>query len=509
VVGFGRAAAACPQLVHQCTQVVLWLTLLAAAGCDQAETPAGSAKLPDTGTVLPDIGAQFGSDTAADQTDVVQAQSDTSTSPDGSAAIVSCAGHCGVYLEDNPCHCHADCAKEGNCCGGNAAFAGSCSCTTAAQCDDGSLCTSDSCLDNICRQIPVSTGCCTTNADCTGGDACTVASCEAGKCALIPKACDDGLACTADSCEDGTCNHTKVADTCYIEGLCYAKGDSAPNGCGVCDPAKSDAGFSPPPGQCQIDGACYPPGPSETMPCVYCDVVANPTAWTVKVGYCVVDGLCVEDGASKAGSSCLQCKPANSKTSWTLQDGFCHIGDACIAAGGSAGGCKSCDPKKDPKTWTPLTGAACTAPCLTGGTCSAGGECVGQALPPAQCCAKDEDCTGLVPNLTDCQKAACNPVSKKCQAQTVESCCTVGVCCDQPTKSFKPAGSSCNGPISDKEYKCEGKDIVTRTKHAGCTGSHQSSCNEAYPWYSTWAIYQACGQSCTLDASTGQPKCVN
>ena len=66
-------------------------------------------------------------------------------------------------------------------------------CTISADCDDGSLCTTDTCSGGACSHIPV----------CDDGDACTLNSCDAGTgaCSFPPNSCDDGDACTADSCD--------------------------------------------------------------------------------------------------------------------------------------------------------------------------------------------------------------------------------------------------------------------------------------------------------------------
>ncbi|PXF60373.1 MAG: hypothetical protein C4B58_00625 [Deltaproteobacteria bacterium] len=70
-------------------------------------------------------------------------------------------------------------------------------CEIDEDCDDGDLCTTDSCVDGECVFEPV---------DCDDGDPCTVDSCdpETG-CQHEPMVCDDSNLCTIDSCVDGQC----------------------------------------------------------------------------------------------------------------------------------------------------------------------------------------------------------------------------------------------------------------------------------------------------------------
>lgn len=482
---------------------------LGLAGCGSDATPPDRGVPPaDVSQILPDAGSQFGNDA-----DAAAATTDASAvdTPDSSAPFVTeCTGRCGVYLEGNPCHCHADCAAEGNCCGGSAAFTATCACSKPADCDDAKPCTSDSCLGGICRQIPVGGSCCAQDSDCSGGDACNLAKCIDNSCTIVAKDCNDGLACTTDSCNEGVCSHQQASGTCYVEGVCYAAGTAATQGCGVCDPVKSATSLSTPAGQCKIGNACFAAGPSPDLTCAYCDPLSQPDAWTVKLGWCVIDGQCVADGSSHPTASCLQCKADADKYAWTILDGFCQIGDSCVPAKTiSEGGCAVCDPVSNPKGWTPSNASTCALPCLSNATCQAG-KCVGTKLPPGQCCTSNADCVGQLPGLTTCQEAVCSPATNKCIAQTKQDCCLAGVCCDLATSTYKPAGSDCNGPVSDKERRCNGNSIEERTVHAGCTGNHQSTCSAVYPYFGPWTLYLPCSNGpCVIDASSGQPKCPN
>ena len=102
-------------------------------------------------------------------------------------------------------------------------------------CDDKNSCTIDYCLNNQCRHTVPKNGCCATAADCFDGSKCTTDSCTnivagTGQCQFkqvsgclcsVTEAqqgldCNDNNACTADSCSGGICTHAAI-DSCCID----------------------------------------------------------------------------------------------------------------------------------------------------------------------------------------------------------------------------------------------------------------------------------------------------
>lgn len=86
-------------------------------------------------------------------------------------------------------------------------------CQDDQECDDGNVCTTDSCpgVEADCAFVPVA-GCCVTNVDCNDLDPCTQDVCQDNQCVytdiccLEDAECDDGDdVCTEDSCENGFC----------------------------------------------------------------------------------------------------------------------------------------------------------------------------------------------------------------------------------------------------------------------------------------------------------------
>ncbi len=101
-------------------------------------------------------------------------------------------------------------------------------CSADEDCDDGSVCTTDSCpaVDSLCVFSPIA-GCCTAKADCDDGDECTTDTCSDGQCqhvefcCVTDQECDDGDAtCTQDLCVGGLCTYLSTgADGCCAADL--------------------------------------------------------------------------------------------------------------------------------------------------------------------------------------------------------------------------------------------------------------------------------------------------
>jgi hypothetical protein len=106
-----------------------------------------------------------------------------------------------------------------SCSDANACTTDSCDASTGCQhstsnCNDGNACTVDTCdLVKGCQSVAV---------DCSDGDACTTDTCDVNTgCAHSPTSCDDGNPCTADSCNSSSgCSHVAVANgtTCTDDG---------------------------------------------------------------------------------------------------------------------------------------------------------------------------------------------------------------------------------------------------------------------------------------------------
>jgi cysteine-rich repeat protein len=137
---------------------------------------------------------------------------------------------------------------------------GACALSCPASCDDGNLCTTDSCdADGLCTHAPVScddgvvctldacdpaVGClrlandgasCDDGNGCTSADRCTGTECRGAAtpgCCAIDVDCDDADPCSDDACFLGACRNT--AKDCAVENKCMAGFCSVAAG-GTCD----------------------------------------------------------------------------------------------------------------------------------------------------------------------------------------------------------------------------------------------------------------------------------
>ena len=85
-----------------------------------------------------------------------------------------------------------------------------CLCSTAGQCDDGNVCTDDSCVSGAC-QYANNTASCSDGNVCTTGDTCDFGYCvgeHVTNCCNAVADCNDYNACTNDACSNNVCSHT-------------------------------------------------------------------------------------------------------------------------------------------------------------------------------------------------------------------------------------------------------------------------------------------------------------
>ena len=249
---------------------------------------------------------------------------------------------------------------------------------TPKSCDDGNLCTSDSCnpATGACTNAAVScndqnpctndscnpaTGTCTFEAkSCDDNNPCTIDSCNAatGTCRNVAKSCDDGVACTADACVAGECVHTPDNNQCSDNNAC--------DGVEICDPARGGC-VEGTPKNCNDQSACT------TDSC-------NPAT-----GQCVNAAIACNDGDPCTNDSCdpvLGCR----STPKVCDDGIACTTDACVAGecvftaqpslcndGNVCNGGETCDPTRGCVPGQPLV-------------CNDGNVCTNDSCDPVRGC---------------------------------------------------------------------------------------------------------------------------
>jgi hypothetical protein len=234
-----------------------------------------------------------------------------------SCSLDGCSAQAGCFHQAQDAICDDDdvCNGVEYCATG---LNGGCKPKNALNCNDGLACTADSC-DPIkgCANTPVDTSC----ADAV---ACTVDLCDPIQ-GCINKAtnllCDDLIPCTLDTCHATQgCKYTLGTNSCLIDGVCFAGGESDDSGCLECNPTMDSAEWT------VVNG-----GP--------CDDGSDLTAQDLCVG-----GLCLGlpdqdlDGVPSAGfdhsclageiSNCTDNCPAVPNRSQTDSDGN-GVGDVC------------------------------------------------------------------------------------------------------------------------------------------------------------------------------------
>ncbi len=185
-------------------------------------------------------------------------------------------------------------------------------------CDDGDLCTEDSCDPEI--------GCVNEQINCDDGNPNTIDSCDpaTGVCVNVlnaPASCDDGDACTEDSGDPATggCGHTPII--CDDGDACTS--DS-------CDPA---TGCVNTPISCPDDGnECTDDSCDPAIGCVYTPISCDDE------NECTKD-VCVAGGCTNTittGGSCTSTCPVESEDPGSSCTGSCNEDGVCVC------GCPEC-----------------------------------------------------------------------------------------------------------------------------------------------------------------------
>ncbi len=299
-------------------------------------------------------------------------------------------------------------------------------------CDDGNLCTTDTCLGEAgCQNTPLEQGECGDEDACTIGDHCQAGVCVGtpidcddenpctddtcdglGGCAFAPNTmvCDDGNPCTvADQCHETQCSGVAVACDCQIDADCAVLEDgNLCNGTLTCDTSAL-------PYKCQVAPEtvveCPAPPPSADAFCLAasCDPVSGACSMVA-----AHEGLACSDGnACTIGDTCIA--------------GVCAAGAAALCADNNPCTDDSCDSAQGCQYQDNVVACNDGDACTTGDACAAG-ECVGG---PVLLCDDGNVCTD---NSCDSQ-AGCVFVSNEAACDDGNAC-TVGDLCAQSKCGF-------------------------------------------------------------------------
>ena len=313
---------------------------------------------------------------------------------------------CIFVPNEAPCDDHNSCTVNDVCKGGECRGSGT------LQCDDNNYCTKDICLpDGGCAHEPLE-GACSDGDPCTLGDFCSDGKCIPGQ----PLVCNDNNPCTDDKCKDGACVFAPNSapcddgDACTKDDICalgkcsgtkVVCDDNNPCTADWCDPASGCKSVN-------ISDAC-----DDGNPCTIHDVC--------RLGECVGSDLldcddknpCTDDSCNPL-SGCVN-KP---NTAACTDNNACTEGDQCAdgkCVPGTEVDCDdknvctldSCDTSKG-CVHTPVASACDDHNACTGDDQCSGGVCVGKAV----------NCDdGLL-----CTVDSCDPASG-CTHELIKPCC--------------------------------------------------------------------------------------
>ena len=411
-------------------------------------------------------------------------------------------------------------------------------------CDDGDTCTQDQCDAALgCVNAPLS------GTDCNDEDVCTLADhCEDGECNGTPISCEDGNICTSDSCDplggcvyafnnsgcddddpctindtcsQGSCEGFEVPCECQTHEDCLALEDGdVCNGTLYCD-------FEAFPQKCEIDPAtvvvCPPPlgvgseclGPAchpVTGECSYAaanEGKACSDGDACTMGEACAQGACSDgfpvncnDGNPCTDDSCNQSQGCqyDDNQSPCDDDDVCTVEDTC-----GNGGCISGKPL-DCDDGNPCTMDACDP--LIGCTHEHGdGQCSDGNLCTTEDTCVTGQCVGLgmldCDDQNPCTNDACNPALGCTHTNNTQPCddgneCTLGENCQ---------GGMCLGgaPVNCNDGNLCTDDLCD--PQGGCTHEHNANpCNDADPCTTTdVCIGGQCVGAGNLNCNDGNP----
>jgi len=272
-------------------------------------------------------------------------------------------------------------------------------CASNSDCNDGNICTIDTCNSGSCSNV-INPNCCTQNSNCNDGNVCTTDTCNIATgvcsntalagCCRLDSDCNDSKSCTADVCSllTNTCSNTAVSNCC---------------GNGVCEIGES------------------------------CSTCAQDCISGVSTPLLCGNGIC-EAGN---GENCLNCpRDCNGVQSGTPRSRFC-----CGNGGGE-------NPVSCSNSKCTSTGFQCvTTPVLGEEYCCGDGMCTGAETCgncPNDCPSVPEICNDGVDN--DCDGAVdCN--DSNCTADpfcVVATCRAVNQAC---TKAADCCSNNCRGGV--------------------------------------------------------------
>ena len=274
--------------------------------------------------------------------------------------------------QDMVCQSEKGCVPVGNTC-------------VDLDCDDEDPCTLDTCQDNTCVNAAIE-NCCTEVADCIPTECQTLIVCDANNtcvyestCCLSDDECDDGNVCTMNSCEEKDCAFAPIADCCN-----HAEDCDDASLCTLDDCVDNACHFANIENCCIKAGDCDDATNCSDDTCVNNQCVNDSTNCCGNVSDCPSPQACEQVTCSPAGDCKYQTQSVC--TPGTTQNQFCgKCGtqtQACTdqCDWGLFGACQGQGPCSSGQTQECGLGGtqSCTEAC-TWGACEGEGDCANGA----------------------------------------------------------------------------------------------------------------------------------
>ncbi len=333
-------------------------------------------------------------------------------------------------------------------------------CKSDAFCDDGEVCTIDTCdsVSGQCVHTPWS-GPCDDDDACTDGDKCSIGKCKSGK----SKQCTDNDPCTADTCVAGECTHKALDESACDDGNACTTTDKCVNG--VCSGTTKSCDDNNP---CTVDSCSKSTGScsNQQQDGALCDDGNVCTVGDIcQAGKCATAQKVCNDGNPCTSDSCdpqLGCVFTDSQGGDSCEDSDpCTIGDKCINAACQPGPKKTCDDNNIcSNDWCDKTTGDCQ-----------------HAISGQIYCSDNDACT-----FQDvCLGTACKGTPKNCDDGNActEDVCTAQGGCDHKASSGAcddgnpcSVGDTCKGGLCSGTLKtCDDNNICTTDSCSYVSGS--------------------------------------
>lgn len=240
---------------------------------------------------------------------------------DGLCEVIVCSPQCDG-MECGPDGCGGVC---GTCVSDDVCISGFCepapACSTNAHCNDGNVCTTDTCVGGQCLFTA-------NNVTCDDGSACTEEDvCVAGVCQGLPLDCADGNPCTNDTCDPASgCVFTNNTASCDDGNAC-TQNDKCSGG--QCQPGNPLQFCKPCNSGAECAGFSYCGGPNSIEPTGACTG-----------GKCVMETVNCDDGNPNTLDACVVgtgC--SHTPVPPSCGDGVCNGAETCSSCPGDCGVC--------------------------------------------------------------------------------------------------------------------------------------------------------------------------